>query len=386
MRELEADQSEIGNLKIGVLFSQSGPMAVTENAHLQGILLACEEINSSGGVDGRTLEPVILDPAGSDERYAEMATELLVKHRVNAIFGTCLSTSRKAVLPIIERFNGVLFYPSVYEGFEYSPNVIYGGAVPNQVVLPLLEYISQNLGNRIALLGSDTLYAREVNRIVSEFLGESGWTVVSEKYVPISAPKGNFCSFLEDIKDKQVDGIISTVVGEDSVTLYNAFYELGLDTSDIPIASLTTTESELARMVPAARVGHISVAPYFASLDGEANREMLRKFHARFGVQCNSSVYSEVCYSQVHMFANAIRQCGTDEVEHILSALSGAVFKSPAGDLFLDVETNHSTLRPLIGKATIAGIFDIIWRGSNVVVPDPYLVAYDRTVKGRKTG
>ncbi|MHA7774732.1 transporter substrate-binding domain-containing protein [Roseibium sp. M-1] len=369
-------------IRIGVLFSQSGPMAVSENAHIRGILLACEEINAAGGIAGRNLDPLILDPAGSDDRYADLAAELLVKHQVNVIFGACLSTSRKAIVPVVERFNGVLFYPSVYEGFEYSPNVIYGGAVPNQVVIPLLEYIFHNLGRRIALIGSDTLYAREVNRIVNEFLSESGGQVVLEKYLPFSTNLDTFAALFEQLGADGADAVISTVVGEDSVVFYNALHAAGIPGSDLPIASLTTTESELARIDPSARPGHISVAPYFSTLETVANRKFREAFSARFGSDIIPGVYSEVCYSQVHLFANAVRQCGSDETDLLLPALSGAVFKSPGGDLFLDIETNHLTFRPLIGRARNNGEFDIVFKGKNVF-PDPYLVAYDRTVTGR---
>ena len=371
-------------IRIGILFSQSGPMAVSESAHIRGILLACEEINAKGGISGRKLDPLILDPGGSDEKYADLATELLVKHRVNVIFGACLSTSRKAVVPVVERFNGVLFYPSVYEGFEYSPNVIYGGAVPNQVVIPLLEYIFNNLGRRIALIGSDTLYAREVNRIVNEFLSESGGQVVLEKYLPFSTNVETFQAVLEQVVDGDADAVISTVVGEDSVVFYDAHHKAGIVGECLPIASLTTTESELARIDPSARSGHISVAPYFSSLDTASNQTFREAFASRFGNDIVPGVYSEVCYSQVHLFANAVRQCGGDETDLVLPALSGAVFKSPGGDLFLDIETNHLTLRPLIGRANAKGEFDIIFKGANIF-PDPYLVAYDRTVAGRAT-
>lgn len=370
-------------MKIGVLFSQSGMMGVTENAHLKGVLLACEEINRAGGIQGRMIDPIILDPAGSDEKYAALATELLVKHRVNAIFGACLSTSRKAVLPVVERFNGILFYPSVYEGFEYSPNVIYGGAVPNQVVLPLLDYLYQNEGRRIALIGSETLYAREVNRIVKEFLAGSDGKVTQEIYLPIGASDGHFQVVLSQLEPSQVDAIVSTVVGQDSVTLYNSFCDVGLDGQALPIASLTATESEIACMRPEARAGHISAASYFSTLKTPSSETFRAAYLARFGRDCEPGVYSEVPYWQVHMLADAARQAGGDETDGLLSSLSGSVFKSPGGDVFLDTQTNHATLRPMIGRSTRSGQFDILWRSATVVAPDPYLVSYDRTVSER---
>lgn len=377
---------EDDTLKIGVLFSQSGPMSVSENAHIQGVLLACDEINQNGGINSRKLEPVVLNPDGDDKRYAEFATELLLKHQVKAIFGCCLSSSRKAVLPIVERFNGILFYPSVYEGFEYSPNVIYSGAVPNQVALPLLEYIFSKYGSRIALVGSDTLYAREVNRIVIEFLHDSGGVVTDEVYFPFGSKKKNFSPLLKRLAENPPDVVISTVVGDDSVVFYNSFTEAGLSGTELPIASLTTTESELAKIAPNARAGHLSVAPYFASLNTAANRKFVATFMNRYGKEVMPGVYSEVCYAQVHIFADAVRLCDEADSVSILAALSGAVFKAPGGDMFLDIDTNHFTLRPLIGQANADGSFDIIWKGKNVVGPDPYLVSYDRSVNGRMTG
>lgn len=369
-------------IKIGVLFSQTGHMAVSENAHIQGILLACEEVNAAGGVDGNLLEPIILNPEGDDQKYAEMASELLLKHRVNTIFGCCLSSSRKAVLPMVERYNGILFYPSVYEGFEYSPHVIYGGAVPNQMIIPLLEYIYRNHGKRIALIGSDTLYAREINRIVTEFLAGSNGVLVSETYLPFGTPTKSIEAMLSQTIGDDVDAVLSTVVGEDSVSLYSAYAGSKFTDAKVPIASLTTTESELVKINPKARAGHLAVSPYFGSLETAENKAFVAAYQKRFGTDCIPGVYSEVGYSLVHIFANAVRLCGTTETEDILAALSGAVFKSPAGDLFVDIETNHFTRRPLVGRSNQNGGFEILWRGPSVVRPDPYLVAYDRSVGG----
>lgn len=370
-------------LKLGVLFSQSGPMAVTEHAHLQGVLLACEEINEAGGVGGRHLDPIILDPKGDDRRYAELAAELLLKHQANCIIGCCLSSSRKAVLPVIERFNGVLFYPSVYEGFEYTPNVIYGGAVPNQMVIPLLEYIFEHHGRRIALLGSDTLYAREINRIVKEFLGDSGGDVVAEKYFRFGVSGDEVQLELNRALEHAPDVIISTVVGEDSVTLYSAYDESDDLPKRPPIASLTTTESELDKVNASARAGHLAVSPYFASMKSLANRKFVDAFQNRFGQSVQPSVYSEVTYALVHFFANATKITGRSDTDSILSALSGAVLKAPSGDLSIDLDTNHFALRPMVGMSNDQGHYEVLWKSLTPIEPDPYLVSYDRTVNSR---
>lgn len=376
-------------IKIGVLFSQSGPMSVTENAHIKGVVIACEEINANGGINGQLLEPIILNPDSDDQRYAALATDLMLKHQVSAIFGCCLSSSRKAVLPIIERFNGILFYPSVYEGFEYSPNVIYGGAIPNQVVVSLLEYIFAHYGTRIALIGSDTLYAREINRIVSEFVAESGGEIIEELYFPFGTNSARFDAALTRLAEKDASVVVSTVLGEDCISLYNSGYlaanneQANKSKPSLTFASLTTSETELARMMPEAREGHISALPYFGTLETPQNMEFVKAFQKRYGQDCFPSVYSEACYALVHLFTDAVLQSGRAETEAILEALSGAVFKAPGGDMFVDMDTNHFALRPNVGKSNKAGHFDIVWRSASVVRPDPYLISYDRSISYR---
>lgn len=365
--------------RFGVLLSQSGVMDVSETAHLRGILVACEEINARGGIDGHLLSPVIVDPKGDDRMFAELATELLLREKVNAIFGCCLSSSRKVVLPVVERFNGLLFYPSVYEGFEYSPNVIYGGAVPNQLVVPLLEYLYTRHGRRIALVGSDTLYAREINRIVKEFLFESSGTCVSEQYLSLSSTSEDFAMATQRVASLKPDAILSTVVGQHSIGLYEAYTKACPAPKRAPIASLTTTEAELALMSPAARVGHLAVSAYFSSIDRSGNAEFIALYQSMYKTG-SPGVYAQAAYALVHFYANALRTAGRGETDALLTALSGAVFNAPGGDLCIDADTNHVSVRPLIGKADADGQYAVVWRSPMVIRADPYLIAYDRSV------
>lgn len=371
---------ESETIKVGVLFSKTGKMAVTETAHINGVLLACEQVNESGGIGGRPIEPVLMNPDGDDRTYAEMATDLLVNYGIKTIFGCCLSTSRKAVVPLVERFDGVLFYPSVYEGFEFSPNVIYGGAVPNQIVPPLLEYLFQNHGRRIALIGSDTLYAREINRIVKEFLSESGGEIVSETYLPFGPSSAQITNAINLNSPTKTDVVLSTVVGEDSVALYEFYGSSELRQKDIPIASLTTTEAELEKVSQEARAGHLSVSPYFASLASQQNSSFISSFRKKFGKGLNPSVYSEVGFNLVHLYANAAKLSGDLTTSSLLESLSGSVFKAPGGDVFIDMETNHFTLRPHIGLSRADGAFDVVWNSPKAAAPDPYLISYDRFI------
>ncbi|EPJ49477.1 MAG: hypothetical protein OFPII_01420 [Osedax symbiont Rs1] len=371
-------------INIGVLFSQSGPMAVSETAHLQGVLLACDEINAGGGVKGQQLNPIILDPEGDDRKYSEMATQLLLQYRVHAIFGCCLSSSRKAVLPIVERFNGILFYPSVYEGFEYSSNVIYGGAVPNQLIIPLIEYIFKHHGRRIALIGSDTLYSREINRVVCEFLSESDGYVVSEHYLPFNLTNTAASNIMGLVLNDEVDTILSTVVGEASITLYSSYAQIETSSTKPPIASLTTTESELAKMEPSVRAGHLAVATYFSTLNSSNNLLFVEAFQKKYGSSVQPSVYSETAYSLVQMFAAALAQCQEFTSDNVLAAISGSVLKAPKGDIFVDIGTNHMSSRPLIGIANERGQYDIVWKSEKIICPDPYLISYTRSLSDGK--
>lgn len=379
--KIKQTDTEERTVKIGVLFSQTGPMAISESSHLRGVLLACEEINQNGGIGGLKIEPIILDPAGDDLLYAKMATELLLKHRVNVIFGCCLSSSRKAVLPIVERFNGILFYPSVYEGFEYSPNVIYGGGVPNQLVLPLLKYIFNNYGKKIALIGLDYLYPREINRVVTEFLNASGGKVVAEKYLNFSVDFSNLKSSLNEILKDKPDVIFSTVVGLDSINLFNVYADLDTDGPKPPIASLTAVESSIQALDIDKREGYISVASYFSSLDTNTNKAFIKNFKTKFGENTSPCVFSEVAYSLVHIFADALLSAEFNETESILAALSEVTFNSPGGELFLDLNTNHFTLKPYVAKSNRDGQYDILWESPSFIKPDPYLIAYDRSIE-----
>ncbi|WP_455380765.1 transporter substrate-binding protein, partial [Acidihalobacter prosperus] len=199
--------------KIGVLFSKSGVTSVIERTQLNGVLLAVHEINEAGGICGRPLETVVYDPCSDAPLYGRLAEHLLLDDEVNVIFGCYMSSSRKEVVPVVERYNGLLFYPTLYEGFEYSANVYYGGAVPNQNSVPLAIYLMENYGKRFYFIGSDYIYPRESNRVMRHIVREGQGEVVDEKYLSLDANRSAYQSVIQDIKAKQPDVIFSTVVG-----------------------------------------------------------------------------------------------------------------------------------------------------------------------------
>ncbi len=383
MPDLKRELGEIGRdnyIPIGVLFSQSGPMSVTEMAHLKGTLMAIEEINKNGGIDGMLLQPIVDDPKSDPSTSRKLANKLLTQDQVSVIFGCCSSSIRKAVLPIIERHGALLFYPSFYEGFEYSPNIVYTGATPNQTVIPLVELLFNKYGKRFAMVGSDYIYAHEINRIVKEFLIESGGSVVTELYIQQGADKEKFKLVAEKLAMFSPDIIFSTVVGVDTAKLYDSCQEEGIEARNCPIASLTTSESELAGMCEESRCGHITALPYFQSVKTDENQKFQTLYQSKYGSDDLPCVYSETTYSQVHILSQALSRVSSLAPEALLSAIEGIQFQAPQGSIMIDLDNNHTYLTPRIGQSTAEGTFEIVWQAPEPIKPDPYLVAYDRTI------
>ena len=361
--------------KIGVLFSQSGVTAIIEKSQLNGTLLAIHEINSRGGVLGKELIPVIYDPASEPKLYGELAEKLLIDDNVNVIFGCYMSSSRKEVLPVIERRNGLLFYPTLYEGFEYSANVIYGGAAPNQNSVPLASYLMENYGNRFYFIGSDYIYPRESNRVMRHIVRQGHGTIIEEKYLPLDADYAAFEGIVKDIKNKKPDVIFSTVVGEGTVKLYQAYYEGVSDPTDVPIGSLTTNEAEVAQMGKEAAQGHITAAPYFDTLDTPASKAFLESYGKMFTTsEAPVTSCCEASYLQTHMFAIALSKVGTMDTEILRGELLGAEFEAPQGLVKIDPDNNHTYLHTRIAKLNAQGEFQIEREVPKAIKPDPYLV------------
>ncbi len=372
-------------LKIGVLFSQSGVTSRIGQSQLQGTLLGIEEVNEAGGVDGREVIPVVYDAQSDPRQYATLAEKLIVEDRVNTIFGCYMSSSRKAVIPIIERWNKLLFFPTLYEGFEFSNNLVYTGAAPNQNSVQLAEYMTANFGARAYLIGSDYIYPWESNRIMKELILQHPESeILGERYVKLDAGELEFKAILEDIRVKQPDFIFSTVVGDSTASLYHAYAEAGFDPRRMPIASLTTSEAEISQMQPGTSAGHFTAAPYFQSIRSDVNQRCLERFRRRFGDGCMPNLCWEAAYFQIHLFANAFRQAGSDSIHVLLPHLLGSEFQAPQGKVRIDPSNHHTCLYPRVGRVDAHGQFTIMREATRPVYPDPYLVTHslgDWTVK-----
>lgn len=363
-------------IRVGVLFSETGVTAPIERTQLSGTLFAINEVNAAGGIGGRELVAVRHDPQSDSIRYAALAERLIVSDNVNVIFGCYMSSSRKAVLPVVEKWNRLLFYPTIYEGFEFSNNVIYTGAAPNQNSVQLADFMTMNFGSRVYMVGSNYIYPIESNRIMTDLVSQRNGEKVAERYVPLTAGIKEFDSVVNEIKNRRPDFIFSTVVGESTQHLYRAYAEAGLNPRETPIASLTTCEAEIKVMGAEFAAGHYTAAPYFQSIDSDTNRRVLDSYSKFMGGDVVTNMGWEAAYFQVHLFANAMRQSGTDQVEALLPHLLGAEFPAPQGRVRIDPATHHTCLYPRIGRANSKGQFTIVREAKRPVHPDPYLVTY----------
>jgi len=358
---------------VGMLFSRTGLSSVNETEHFFGTALAIEEINAAGGVLGRPIAPVCYDPAGLSDAYRSLARRLLTEDGIDVIFGCSLSASRKAVLPIIERHNGLLWYPSIYEGFEYSENVLYTGATLNQNSFALADFLLREYGPRIVIIGSDYVYPRESNRVMRDLIESKGGTVISEHYLPLDASDEALKGLVEEIKRRAPDAVFSTIVVRDAERLYRYYADAGIDRRRLPIASLTFAEDQIHVVGPERCSGHILAAPYFQALDTDVNRRFVSAYKARFGADRPASMWAEAAYAQTHLFALALAEAGVMEAQRLGAAALRQTFAAPKGELMFDRDNRHVWLTPGIGVARPDGQFDIVWRSKVPVRPDPYL-------------
>ncbi len=359
--------------RVGLLFSQTGATSAVERTALQASLLAIDEINEAGGVLDASIEPIVLDPQSTPAQYGAMAERLLSNERIRLIFGCYMSSTRKVTIPVVEALRGVLFYPTLYEGFEYSANCIYTGACPNQNSLQLARYLLQIYGNRFLMVGSNYVYPYESNRIMSDLVIQAGGRVLDEIYTPLNAQARDFDRALRQIDKLKPDVVFSTVVGQATAQFYEAYHRAG-SRERAPIASLTTSEAEVADMAPEAAEGHITAAPFFESLATPAARKFVRSYKERFGPHAPVSACAEAAYFQMHLAARALRKVGTDDPELLLRELKEVEYDAPQGRVRIDNENNHAFLWPRVARLDAHGKFQIVWNPGVRVKPDPYCV------------
>lgn len=364
-------------IKVGVLFSCTGYTSVIEKTQLQGTLLAVEEVNASGGVNGRPIEVVYSDPKSATREYARSAHRMIIEDDVQFFFGCYTSAARKSVIPVLEKFGGLLWYPTIYEGYEYSPNAIYSGAAPNQSNSILADTLIDKFGSRVALIGADYIYPRESNRTFRDHVSSRGGEIVFEEYIPLGSERHHFANLAKKLKSISPDFVFSTLVGDGIEYFYQEYYEMGFDAKVSPIASLTTSEAELRQMGGDVGENHISCCSYFSSIQSTSNQSFLESLQKRYGTGATANMCLEAAYSQIKLFSEAAGSCDELTFEAVRSAVMYSQVETPHGLLSIDPSNGHANLYSRLGRVLRDGTFQIIGETKTALRPDPFLVEKD---------
>ena len=363
-------------IKVGILHSLSGTMAISETSLKDVALMTIEEINKNGGVLGKMLEPVIVDPASNWPLFAEKARELIQKHKVDAVFGCWTSVSRKSVLPVFEELNGLLFYPVQYEGEESSYNVFYTGAAPNQQAIPAVEYLMSAEGGgakRFVLLGTDYVYPRTTNKILQHFLKSKRVrkSDIMEMYTPFGhSDYQTIVSKIKRFSAGKPTAVISTINGDSNVPFYKELANQGVRAEDIPVIAFSVGEEELRGIDAKPLVGHLAAWNYFMSLETPQNKQFIKKWKSYVkrhklpgGTKRVTNDPMEATYIGMNMWAHAVAQAGTTDVDAVRQALTSQKFKGPSGYTITMDGPNHHLHKPVfIGEIRADGQFDIVWQ------------------------
>src|SRR5258705_637598 len=373
-------------IKVGVLHSLSGTMAISETALKNTALMTFEEINAKGGVMGRKIEPVVVDPASNWPLFAEKSRQLITQDKVAVVFGCWTSVSRKSVLPVFKEPNSLLFYPVQYEGEELEKNVFYTGAAPNQQAIPATEYLMSKEGGgakRFVLLGTDYVYPRTTNKILRAFLHSKGVkdSDIDEKYTPFG--HSDYQTIVADVKKFSAGGktaVISTINGDSNVPFYKELGNAGLKAKDVPVMAFSVGEEELRGVDTKPLVGHLAAWNYFESVKAPENDAFVKKWKAYATKMklpnADKAVTNdpmEATYVGIYMWKAAVEKAKSTDTDKVIAAMAGQTFKAPSGFTLTMDKTNHHLHKPVyIGEVKADGQFNIVWKTKGPIRAQPW--------------
>ncbi|CNE78804.1 substrate-binding periplasmic transport protein [Yersinia rohdei] len=373
-------------IKVGILHSLSGTMAISETPLKDMALMSIDDINAHGGVLGKQLEPVIVDPASNWPLFAEKARQLLTQDKVAVVFGAWTSVSRKSVLPVFEELNGLLFYPVQYEGEEMSPNVFYTGAAPNQQAIPAVEYLLSEDGGaakRFILLGTDYVYPRTTNKILRAFLHSKGIQDkdIEEVYTPFGY--SDYQTIVSNIKKFSADGkpaVISTINGDSNVPFYKELANQGIKATDVPVIAFSVGEEELRGIDTKPLVGNLAAWNYFQSVDNPTNKKFVEQWKAyakdKKLPNADTAVTNdpmEATWVGMHMWAQAVEKAQSTDVDKVRAAMAGQTYPAPSGFTLTMDKTNHHLHKPvMIGEIEADGQFNVVWQTDAPIRAQPW--------------
>lgn len=361
-------------IKVGILHSLSGTMSISEVTVRDSTLMAIEEINAAGGVLGKMIEPIVEDGASDWPTFAEKAGKLLLEDQVAVVFGCWTSASRKAVKPVFEENNGLLFYPVQYEGLEQSPNIFYTGATTNQQIVPAVEYLLSQGKKKMFLLGSDYVFPRTSNTIIKAQLAASGGETVGEEYVPLGGTE--FSTIIDKIKAAAPDVIFNTLNGDSNVAFFKQYKDAGFTAESLPTLSVSIAEEEVTGIGIENVVGQLVAWNYYQTVDNPENATFVKAFKAKYGENRVTSDPMEAGYFGVYLWKAAVEKAGSTDVDAVRAAADGITFAAPEGTVTIDGPTQHTFKTVRIGKIREDGLIDTVSATDAPVKPDPYLCSY----------
>ena len=362
--------SERGPIRIGILHSLSGTMAVSERPVVDAALFAVDELNRQGGVLGRKVMPIVVDGKSDWPTFAAEANRLITHDKVSAVFGCWTSACRKTVKPVFERLDAVLFYPVQYEGLEQSPNIVYTGSAPNQQIIPAIKWSMDNLGSRFYLVGSDYVFPRTANRIVRAQLTALKGDVAGEDYAPLGSQ--DFRAIVDRIRAAHPSVILNTINGDSNLGFYKALRAAGITSQDIPVMSFSIAEGEVKAIGPALTAGDYAARNYFQTVDSPENHAFLERFKASHPPGTAFTAPMEAAYFGVMMWAKAVTEAHSADYKDFRNTLKGQSMSAPGGIVSIDPETQHTWRTVRIGQIQPDGSIKIRWDSQRPVRPVPF--------------
>ncbi|WP_456786699.1 urea ABC transporter substrate-binding protein [Cellulomonas sp. P5_C5] len=362
-------------VKIGFLNSLSGTMAISEQTVRDSLDLAAEEINADGGVLGKQLEIVAEDGASEPTVFAEKAEKLISSDCVAAVFGGWTSSSRKAMLPVFEAKDSLLFYPVQYEGLEASPNIFYTGATTNQQILPGMDYLKEQGKSKIFLVGSDYVFPRTANKEIVAWAGANDVEIVGEEYAPLGHT--DFATIVNKLKGSGADAVFNTLNGDSNVAFFKEYKNVGLAADTLPVVSVSIAEEEVGGIGIDNIVGQLTAWNYYQTVDSPENTTFVEAFKAKFGDDRVTSDPMEAAYTSLYLWKLMVEKAESFDVAAVQEAADGTTFEAPEGTVTVNGDNHHIAKTALIGKIGPDGLIYTEWSSDGPIEPDPFLEGYD---------
>ncbi|BBX51882.1 urea ABC transporter substrate-binding protein [Mycolicibacterium poriferae] len=361
-------------IKVGALNSLSGTMAISEVTVRNAIDLAVEQINADGGVMGKQIQLVAEDGASEPAVFAEKAQKLISSDCVAAVFGGWTSSSRKAMLPVFEDNNALLYYPVQYEGLEASPNIFYTGATTNQQIVPALDYLKEQGVTSLYLVGSDYVFPQTANRIIKAYAAANGMEILGEDYTPLGST--DFSTIVNKVRASGADAVFNTLNGDSNVAFFREYKNVGLTPQEMPVVSVSIAEEEVGGIGVQNIEGQLTAWDYYQTIDSPVNNAFVAAYKEKFGADKPTSDPMEAAYVSVYLWKNTVEKAESFAVPDVQEAAGGVEFDAPEGLVQIDGDNNHITKTARIGEIRNDGLIYTIWESPGPIEPDPFLEGY----------